>query len=31
MPYKNTKKTKLLYGNDLYSYIVFLERDKNNI
>ena len=25
-PYKNTKRTKLLYSNDLYSYIIILEK-----
>ncbi len=30
-PYKNTKRTKLLYTNDMYSYIVILERHKNKV
>ena len=30
-PYKNTKRTKLLFSNDKYSYIVILERHKNKI
>lgn len=30
-PYKNTKRTKLLYCNDLYSYIIILERHKNDM
>lgn len=30
-PYKNTKRTKLLYSNDLYSYIIILERNKNDM
>ena len=29
-PYKNTKRTKLLYSDDLYSYIIILEKNKNN-
>lgn len=28
-PYKNKKRTKLLYSDDLYSYIIILERNKN--
>ena len=30
-PYKNTKRTKLLYSDDLYSYIIILERNKNDM
>ncbi len=30
-PYKNTKRTKLLYSDDLYSYIIILERKKNDM
>lgn len=30
-PYKNTKRTKLLYTDDEYSYIIILERHKNDM
>ena len=30
-PYKQTKRTKLLYSDDLYSYIIILERKKNDM
>ena len=30
-PYKNTKRTKLLYSDDLYSYIIILEKNKNDM
>ena len=30
-PFKNTKRTKLLYSDDLYSYIIILERKKNEM
>ena len=30
-PYKNTKRTKLLYSDDLYSYIIILEINKNDM
>lgn len=30
-PYKNTKRTKLLYSDHLYSYIVILEKNKNDM
>ena len=30
-PYKNTKRTKLLYSNNLYSYIIILEKNKNDM
>lgn len=30
-PYKNTKRTKLLYSDELYSYIIILERNKNDM
>ena len=31
VPYKNTKRTKLLYSDDLYSYIIILEKIKNDM
>ena len=30
-PYKNTKRTKLLYSDDLCSYIIVLEKKKNDM
>lgn len=30
-PFKNTKRTKLLYSDDKYSYIIILERNKNEM
>ena len=30
-PYKNTTRTKLLYSDEIYSYIIILERNKNNM
>ena len=30
-PYKNTKRTKLLYSDDLHSYIIILEKNKNDM
>lgn len=30
-PYKNTKRTKLLFSDDLYSYIIILEKNKNDM
>ena len=30
-PYKNTKRTKLLYSDNLYNYIIILERNKNDM
>ncbi len=30
-PYKNTKRTKLLYSDGLYSYIIILEKNKNEM
>lgn len=30
-PYKNTKRTKLLYSDKLYSYIIILEKKKNEM
>ncbi len=30
-PYKNTKRTKLLYSDKLYSYIIILEQSKNDM
>lgn len=30
-PYKGTKRTKLLYSDDLYSYIIILEKKKNDM
>lgn len=30
-PYKNAKRTKLLYSNDLYSYIIILEKKKSDM
>ena len=29
-PYKDTKRTKLLYSDELYSYLIVLERNKKN-
>ncbi len=31
VPYKNTKRTKLLYSDDKYSYIIILEKIKNEM
>ena len=30
-PYKNTKRTKLLFSDELYSYIIILEKIKNDM
>lgn len=30
-PYKNTKRTKLLYSDKNYSYIIILEKNKNDM
>ena len=30
-PFKNTKRTKLLYSDDKYSYIIILEQNKNDM
>ena len=30
-PYKNTKRTKLLFNDDLYSYIIILEKNKEDM
>lgn len=30
-PYKNTKRTKLLYSDNVYSYIIILERKNNDM
>lgn len=30
-PYKNTKRTKLLYNDEKYSYIIILEKNKNDM
>ncbi len=30
-PYKNTKRTKLLYSDEQYSYIIILEKNKNDM
>ena len=30
-PYKNTKRTKLLFSDELYSYIIILEKNKNDM
>lgn len=30
-PYKNTKRTKLLYSDNKYSYIIILEKIKNDM
>lgn len=30
-PYKNTKRTKLLYSDDLHGYIIILEKNKNDM
>lgn len=30
-PYKNTKRTKLLFSDDNYSYIIILEKNKNEM
>lgn len=30
-PYNNTKRTKLLFNDDLYSYIIILENKKNDM
>jgi hypothetical protein len=30
-PYKNTKRTKLLFNDELYSYIIILEKIKNDM
>lgn len=30
-PHKNTKRTKLLYSDNLYSYIIILEKNKKDM